>query len=51
MTPELRAQSLYPTPTKGNTFDKEDFEFRTLKAEIQRKAFAKGWNESKKVKL
>lgn len=40
---EILAKKKYPDPINGNSNDKEDFELRTYKAKIQRKAFIKGY--------
>lgn len=40
---EVIAKEKYPDPIIGNSNDREDFELRSYKAKIQRKAFIKGY--------
>lgn len=39
---EAAAKKRYPIPSNGNTFDKEDFEFRKLLAQYRQKAYVTG---------
>jgi hypothetical protein len=47
------AKKRYPTPTNGNSFDKEDFELRKIMAEREQRAYVRGIEDyrSGKVKL
>lgn len=43
---EERAKYLYPDPINGSNSDPDDFEFRKLKAKLQREAYIKGRKEA-----